>query len=420
VNLPVELFLALRYLRPRRTFVSVITVLSVFGVMLGVMVLIVVLSVMEGFEQRLQEKIIGFNAHLTVGNGGVLNRPQDLAAELKRDKRVRLVTPYAQGPVLAQFDGRISTPVLRGVPVDGDDAAQSLRRYIVSGVYELRGDSVLVGEEWARRHAALVGDKILVYAPKNIESLRDFQKQKNGAIFLPAEMTIAGIFSTGLFDYDLNFLVTSLENVQRLYRLEDGAHGLAVRVDDPMAAAGLAAQWNKLWQREGRGTVRARTWMDQNRPLFNAIATERVVMSFILFFIMIVAAFGLCSTLITITVQKSREIGVLKALGARQRQIGAVFALHGLIVGVIGAAGGVALGLLALEYRNPFRHLLDDVFGLNVFSADIYNFAEIPAVVVPQTVLSIALAAVAICVLAALIPARSAARLHPAQALRYE
>jgi len=420
MSLPVEIFLALRYLRPRRTFVSAITMLSVLGVTLGVMVLIVVLSVMQGFEQRLQEKIIGFNAHLTIANNDIVYNAPQLIADLKSDPEVLDATPFATGPVLAQYAGKITTPIIKGVPTNGDDAALPLRKFIVEGSYELRGDSILAGQEWARRNGAHIGDKILVYAPRHFENVKTLQKGQ-GAVMLPDEFTITGIFSTGLFDYDLNFLVTSLANAQRLYKLGDGVHGIAVRMRNPMLAPELKKKLNLAWDRADiYPPLAARTWMDLNHPLFNAIATERTVMSFILFFIMIVAAFGLCSTLITITVQKAREIGVLKAMGAREGQVAAIFALHGLIVGLIGAVTGVLLAAVVLAYRNPFRIFLSERLGIEVFSPDVYNFTDIPSVTHPHTVLLIALSAVVICVGAALIPARGAARLDPAQALRYE
>jgi len=164
----------------------------------------------------------------------------------------------------------------------------------------------------------------------------------------------------------------------------------------------------------------AETWMDQNRDFLTALATERVVMTFILFMVMIVAAFGLCSTLITITVQKSREIGLMKALGANDVQVCSVFLLHSLVVGVVGSISGTILGLLVLHYRNPFRDFLLQNFGIQVFNADIYGQADIPAVINPVFIVIVAVSAVIVCLLASFLPAANAARLAPAQALRYE
>lgn len=405
-------------MRPRRTFVSVITVLSVLGVMLGVMVLIVVLSVMEGFEQRLSEKVIGFNAHIVITSSEIMRNPQEVIDKIcnKAHPDIIAASPYVQGPVLCEYANHINTPVIKGVPIDGEDAVLPLQKMIISGEYELRGQTVLVGEEWAKRNFALPGDKLLLYAPTHFKALRQMQQGGQQSIILPCEYQITGIFRTGHYDYDMNFFITSLDNAQQLYNLGDGVHGINVRVRDPMQVTALARQLNA----ELKKPYTARTWMDLNRTLFTAIATERTVMSYILFFIVIVAAFGLCSTLITITVQKSREIGALKAMGARDSQVLILFAWHGLIVGVLGSALGVLSALVVLHYRNPFRQFLDKHLGISVFPADIYNFTDIPAVVHPHSVVVIALVAVAICVLAALIPARAAAKIAPARALRYE
>lgn len=420
MSLPVELFLALRYMRPRRTFVSVITVLSVLGVTLGVMVLIVVLSVMEGFEQRLSEKVIGFNAHIVVQSPDFVPNADALAAKIQKDHpgEVLAASPYVSGPVLCQFANRITPQVIKGIPLEGEDAVLPLRHEIISGEYELRGQTILVGEEWAKRYMALPGDKVLLFGPVHMSS---FMRSREGGkapktIVLPSEYLITGIFRTGHFEYDMNYFITSLQNAQDLYNIGDNVHGINIRVRDPMQVTPLAMKLNKELKRP----LVARTWMELNYTLFTAIATERTVMSFILFFIVIVAAFGLCSTLITITVQKSREIGALKAMGARDGQVLLLFAWHGLIVGMLGSLLGVSTGLLALHYRNPFRDLLDRRFHISVFPADIYNFTDIPSVTHPTSVAVIALAAIVICVVAALIPAGAAAKLQPARALRYE
>ncbi len=189
-----------------------------------------------------------------------------------------------------------------------------------------------------------------------------------------------------------------------------------MRVKNPNDAEAVKDQLNKVLP----DTLHARTWMDDNRELFNAVGTERVVMACILCLILMVAAFGLCSTLITVTVQKSREIGLMKALGANDLQVCCVFLLHGSVVGVVGAIGGTGLGLLILHYLNDIRDFLLYAFHIQVFASSVYGLPEIPAVVNYMNILIIAVTAVVICVFAALIPAIGAAKLAPARALRYE
>jgi len=418
MELPVELSLALRYLRPRRTFVSVITVLSFLGVTLGVGALIVVLSVMAGFQERLTEKIIGFNAHITVAmtDGGVLYDYDKLVDLIDKQPDVMAAAPIIRGPVLVQHDNEMTPAFIKSVPVDGDDPVLPIKQYLILGDWELRGDSVIVGKEWSRRNGAFPGDKITIFGAAQVMSYLHRNDKTNHDIALPEDLIIRGVFETGQFDYDLNYLIVSTETAQKIWGLQDAVHGVAVRVKNPNDAEAVKDQLNKVLP----DTLHARTWMDDNRELFNAVGTERVVMACILCLILMVAAFGLCSTLITVTVQKSREIGLMKALGANDLQVCSVFLFHGTVVGVVGAIGGTGLGLLILHYLNAIRDFLLYAFNIQVFSPKVYGLPEIPAVVNPMNIVVIAVTAVVVCVLAALIPAIGAAKLAPARALRYE
>ncbi|TFE67316.1 ABC transporter permease [Methylacidiphilum sp. Yel] len=416
MHLPFSLFLALRYLRPRRSFVSVITLLSVLGVSLGVAVLVIVLSVMAGFSLELEKKIIGFNAHLVVSNGEILSRPQAIMELVEKDPLVVGAAPFVSGPVMVEYASRITTPILRGINIDLEEKVIPIKKFLIAGSYDLEGESVIVGEEWAKHSDAYLGDKVLIYAPRHFQAFRDnYQKGKQTTI-LPSEFTITGIFRTGLYEYDASYFITSLANAQYLYSLGNGVHGVSIRIQNPLAANKVKERLNLRLQ----PPEEALTWIDQNKPLFSAIAIERIAMTFILFFIIIVAAFGLCSTLITITVQKSKEIGLLKALGARDDQILSIFVLHGFIVGVFGTLLGLVLASFSLYYRNSFRDFIGKHLGIDLFSADVYHFSTIPMVIDPLLVTGISFGAIFICILAAWIPAMNAAKLTPAKALRYE
>ena len=417
MELPVELFLALRYLRPRRTFVSVITVLSFLGVTIGVAVLIGVLSVMAGFQQQLTDKIIGFNAHITVAmtDGSVLYDYDKLVDLIQKQPDVLAATPIIRGPVLVEHAGEMTPAFIKSVPVDGDDPVLPLKKKLIMGDWELHGDSVIVGKEWSKRNGAFPGDKITIYGAAQVQSFLH-RNDKNAVIALPEEPIIRGIFQTGQFDYDLNYLLVSTEMAQSIWGMKDAVHGIAVRVKNPEDAEAVRDRLNKVLP----DTLHARTWMDDNRELFNQIEVERVVMAFIHCLILIVAAFGLCSTLITTTIQKSREIGLMKALGANDLQVCGVFLFHGTVVGVFGTLSGTILGLAALHYLSAIRDFLLYAFHIQVFPSSVYGLPAIPALINPTEIAVIDISAVLICVLAALIPAVSAATLAPARALRYE
>jgi lipoprotein-releasing system permease protein len=233
---------------------------------------------------------------------------------------------------------------------------------------------------------------------------------------LPTELEVAGIFESGRYIYDSEFLIVPLHIGQELYNLGPAAHGLAVRTSDPYLADSVRNALNESLP----PPAFAMSWIDMNRQLFDAIRMERQVMFFLLMFIILVAAFGIMNTLITVTVQKTREIGVMKALGARTHQIIGVFLAQGMVVGAFGTIVGLALGMSAVRWRNETSELLSRLLGVEIFPASVYQFTEIPAEVVPSDVAIICTSAFLICSVAALIPAWFAARLDPVKALRHE
>jgi lipoprotein-releasing system permease protein len=418
------LFLARRYLQPKRTFLSVITLISVLGVTLGITVLILVISVMTGFQRELQRKVIGFDAHIMISKEGVLDRWQQLSKKAERFPEVKKLAPFVQGPVIVEFQHRRLTPNIRGI----DPAKEvELQKFIKEGSFDLSGDSAIVGSEMASTLGLQVGDKITIYSSHNLnqilEELDQVQEKKGKAnldslrqLVLPTELTVTGIFETGRYFYDSEFLLVPLHIGQELYGLGDSVHGLALWIEN----ADRADLVQKNLREQLPEDLVITTWMDANKQLFDAIAMERHVMFFLLMFIVLVAAFGIMNTLITVTVQKTREIGILKALGARTSQIIMIFLVQGMIVGIIGVTSGVALGMTLIHWRNEVSQALSSFLGIEIFSRTIYQFSEIPAEVVPSDVALICLSAFAICSFAALVPAWLASRLDPVKALRCE
>ena len=428
--LPAPLFLAARYLRPKRTFLAVITLISVIGVTLGITVLILVMSVMTGFERELQRKVIGFDAHLLLTDNGLINGWKDLAKSAESAPGVVAAAPFVQGPVIVEFNHQRLAPKIRGIDPEREARVGDLSKFLVSGSLDLSGDSTVIGSELARTLGVKVGDIVTVYSPGNLGEVidqLDRLKSKPGKssaegidqlrqMILPTQLTVTGIFESGRYLYDSEFLLVPLHIGQELYGLGGSVLGLSVRTVDPDRAAVIRDEVRKRIP----DTLSCSTWMDMNRQLFDAIAMERHVMFFLLMFIILVAAFGIMNTLITVTVQKTREIGVLKALGARTWQIVSVFLLQGMVVGLIGVASGLVLGMSLIRYRNQVSAWLSSTLGVEIFPRSVYQFNEIPAEVVPTDVALICVSAFVICSLAALIPAWIASRLDPVKALRYE
>lgn len=423
-----SLFLALRYLKPKRTFLSIITLISILGVTLGIMVLILVISVMTGFEQELRRKVIGFDPHVVVTSGGVLEDWEKTAAVVRNDPDVVAAAPFVLGPVIAQYQNRRLAPKIRGVDPEQERGVVDISPFIIEGEYDLEGSKTIVGSELARELGVTVGEKLTIFSPGNFkEILNEIERlEKTGGkpediaslkqLILPTELEVTGIFESGRYLYDSEFLIVPLHIGQELYNLGPAAHGLAVKTSDPYLADKVR---NDLTSRL-EPPAYAMSWMDMNKQIFDAIRMERQVMFFILMFIILVAAFGIMNTLITVTVQKTREIGIMKALGARTNQIVGVFLAQGMVVGVFGTLLGLGLGISLTQYRNEANRFLSRTLGMEVFPASVYQFSEIPAEIVASDVAIICLSAFVICSVAALIPAWFAARLDPVKALRHE
>jgi len=425
-----SLFLALRYLQPKRTFISIITLISVLGVTLGITVLILVISVMTGFDRELQNKVLGFEPHIVIANDDLLQGWREISKQIEKEPGVVAVAPFVQGPVIVEMQGRVITPVMRGIDPVAELKINDLKKLIKQGTFDLSGDTTVMGSLLAAQLGVNIGDKITVYAPNNIRGIIEELRREEadpkakaktladlkGDVVLPAELTVTGIFESGRYEYDSNILLVPLYVGQELYGLGDAVHGLSVRTTDPYLAVNVK---NQLSAKLHDG-VYAQTWIDRNSDRFDAVRLERNMMFFILFFIVIVAAFSIMNTLITVTVQKRREIGILKALGANVWQIVWVFLAQGMIVGFFGNIIGLGLGMTLIRFRNEFKDWLAGVLHIEIFPASIYEFSKIPAVVEPRDVAIICIGAFVICSFAALIPAYFAAKLDPVKALRYE
>ncbi len=435
-RLPFSAFLGLRYLQPRRTFVSIITLISVLGVVLGVGLPIIVLSVMTGFDRELHNKVLGFDPHIEITcNGGLLDDWRHVRQTAATVPGVVATAPYVRGPVLVEANSQRVAAFIRGVDPALERGVTDFAALMKpgpgrrsEGAFDLDGDKAVIGYELARTLGLQVGDKLAIISSHGLEKLTaaldglkdqkadDRKINELRQIVAPAELTVTGIFDSGRYQYDAQFIFVPFYVGQELYELNGSAHGVAVRTTDPNHAEIVK---NALLARLDP-SLNAQTWIDLNAQFFDAVRTERTTMFVILFFILIVAAFCVMNTLITVTVQKTREIGIMKAVGADVWQIVRVFLSQGVVVGLFGTVGGLgfALGILAL--LNPFKDWVERQFKWEVFSKQVYGFGQIPHVTSPLEATVICVSAFVICSLAALIPAYFAARLDPVKALRFE
>ena len=438
-RLPFGLFLGLRYLRPRRTFVSIITLISVLGVMLGVALPIIVVSVMTGFDRELRAKVLGFDPHIEImRQGGLINDWRPVCKLALETPGITAAAPYVEGPVLAEANHQRAAAFIRGVDVSMEKDVTDLgalmsqaKGHHAAGKFDLDGDKAVIGADLAQTYGIGVGDKLTIYSPKGLEKLADKLNELKGKkteqkeidelseMVAPVEVEVTGLFDSGRYQFDAQFIFLPLHLAQELYETEGAVHGVAVRTNDPQHADAtndrLLARLDRL-----EPPLSSRTWIEKNAQFFDAIHTEVMTMLVIFAVVLVVAAFCVMNTLITITVQKTREIGIMKAVGADVWQVIRVFLAQGVVVGAFGTVGGLGLALGVLALLNPFKNWMEWQFHVEVFSRKVYGLGAIPYFTKPEQAALICVGAFVLCSLAALIPAFFAARLDPVKALRFD
>ncbi|TFH17459.1 MAG: FtsX-like permease family protein [Lentisphaerales bacterium] len=406
---PFSLFLALKYLRPKRSFVSVVTFISVSGVLLGVAILLIVMSVMEGFDQMWRDKILGFSAHITVTRPGtVIDNEDAVALELESIPGISNAIPFVQCIALLRNESRIDAVLIMGVDPSRSGLASSIPSNMISGAFDISDENVVIGSDLAAQLGAGVGDRVLAYSPNSVGS--------GDELHLPEELTVAGIFNLGMWEFDSRYVLSSIQAARDVYGIDNGAVAIKVLTDDPFRADEFAAA---IRETLGNRFI-ATTWTQMNRTLFEALRVEKGLMLFLLSLISIVAFFCVASTLIVITVQKTSEIGLLKALGFSSGKIMGVFIWHGMIQCITGTLGGLGAGMVILRYRNAILNLLARLFNFELFPKSLYQLAEIPAKTTCEDVVTIVVLVVVFCIIASIVPAARAAYLNPADALRNE
>ena len=415
-----EWFIGLRYLKAKRkqTFISIITVISIAGVMVGVMALIIVLSVMSGFEKTLKEKILGTQAHLVVMKTGQegMDHYDEVIQKTGEVKGVLAAAPFIFSQVMLSSGSSVSGVVLKGIDPDREGKVTELANNLKAGrLQDLKeaqaGDAppIILGVELAKHLSVSPGDRIQVISPLGtMTPMGMMPKMKRHKV--------VGVFHSGMYEYDNSMAYISIESAQKFFGMESQVTGIQVKTDDLYRVKEIGRELRKklgfpYWTKD---------WMEMNRNLFSALRLEKIAMFIILVLIVLVAAFNIISTLIMVVMEKHKDIAILKSMGASSKGILRIFMIEGLVIGVVGTTLGTLLGLLAAFNLEKITGFVENLFGFKILASDVYYIDKLPSQVNGPDVVIITATAILISLLATLYPSWRASRLDPAEALRYE
>jgi lipoprotein-releasing system permease protein len=413
-----EWFIGLRYLKAKRkqTFISIITIISIVGVAVGVMALIVVLAVMNGFEKNLKEKFLGTQMHIhlnKVTQEGI-DHYEEVMKEVEEVKGVVAAAPFIFSQVMLSSESNVFGVVLNGIDPDRVGKVTDLARNMKAGhLQDLKGESdspgIILGMELAKHLGVTLNDAIQVVSPLGtMTPMGMMPKMKR--------FRVAGIFYSGLFEFDNTLAYISIESAQRFFGMGARVATIGIKTNDIYKVKEIGKEIQKklgfpFWTKD---------WMEMNRNLFSALRLEKIAMFIILVLIVLVAALNIISTLIMVVMEKNKDIAILKSMGAPSKGILRIFIIEGGIIGVVGTALGTILGLGIAFRLDKIVGFLENRFGFKIFSPDIYYIEKFPSQVNPMDVGLIIMTAILISLLATLYPSWRASKLDPAEALRYE
>lgn len=419
-----ELFVSLRHLKAKRTqkFISLNTWISVGGVALGVMALIIVIAVMSGFGKDLRDKILGTNSHVVVTNVSRTGMEdyEVIIKKIAQIEGVNAAAPFILSQVMLTYGSNSAGVVVRGVDPDREAEVSDLEKNLIQGSLKMleesesssgksQRDGIILGKELAHRLRVEQGDAVAMVSPAS-------RVTPMGLIPKIKLFQVVGFFESGMFEYDSNLAFISMGSAQKFFAMKGKVSGIEIQVRDIEKADQVAA---KIQENLGFPYY-ARDWMKMNKNLFSALRLEKIVMFIILILIILVAAFNIVSTLFMVVMEKSKEIAILKSMGASRFSIMKIFSYQGLIIGVVGTAIGCVGGFTVVPNLNEIVGVIENIFGFTAFPSDVYYLDKLPSEIQYFDSFLIVIFSIIICFVASLYPAWRASRMDPVEGLRYE
>ena len=412
-----EIFIGLRYLRPRQQnrFVSFITLASMIGVALGVAALIVVLSVMNGFENELRGRLLSMTSHATVAAArGGISEWRELIASAQRQQDVVGAAPYVQLQGMLANGSALNGALVRGINPRLEKTVDRVGDFMVQGTLDelqTAGYNMVLGRLLALRLGVDVGDRVTLLVPQTGLTAGDIRPRTR-------RFTVSGIFEAGLQEHDGSLALVNIDDAATLAGLGDSVTGIRLQFDDVFGApAGIKTFAGGL---AGADRYRFSDWTAENASYFRAIRIEKTMMSIILLLVVAVAVFNIVATLMMVVTEKRPEIAILRTMGLRPESVVRIFMLQGLVIGWLGALSGVVLGILLALNIGVIMPKLEALFGFQIMPSDVYYITQLPSDLHAADVIFIAVAALVLSALATVFPSRRAARVEPAEALRYD
>jgi lipoprotein-releasing system permease protein len=412
---PFELFVGLRYTRAKRRnhFISFISGISILGIALGIIALVVVLSVMNGFHKEVRERILGMASHamITSARGGLEEWPEAISLAGNHPEVVGSA-PYVETQAMLVSGGSVQGAIVRGVNPDLEPRVSNVGEHMVSGALpdlEAGNYRIVLGRELANLLGATVGDKVTVVVPKaSITPVGTMPRLKR--------FTVSGVFEVGMGDYDRGVALVHIEDAAKLNSLGDAVTGVRLRLVDLIEAPRVSRELAAALP----GVYYVSDWTDQHRNFFRALRTEKRMMGIILFLIVLVAAFNIVSTMVMVVTEKQSDIAILRTLGASSTSIMWIFVVQGATIGTLGLVIGVAAGVVLSLNVEPIVAAIERAFSVQFIDPNLYYISQLPSDLQWRDVAMVASGAVLATLLATFYPAWRASRIHPAEALRYE